>query len=85
MIPELGKRYKCIRTICMENHPSDIRFIEGKIYKSEEKGCLTDETGLKGHIWTKLEGTFVRASNKRKRSKMEGPEFLNIEKKIKIQ
>jgi hypothetical protein len=62
-----GRNYKCIRTVHMRGNPNDLRYIEGKIYKSEIEGCITDETGLKDHIWTKLEGTFVIVSNKRQR------------------
>lgn len=69
---KLGRYYRCIRTVYMCNHKDDIRYIEGKIYKSEIEGCITDETGLKDHIWTEgskiLEGTFTLVSNKRKRN-----------------
>ena len=55
----------------MQGHKDDIRYIEGKIYKSEIEGCITDETGLKEHIWTGggkiLEETFIQVSNKRRR------------------
>ena len=55
----------------MCNHKDDIRYIEGKIYKSEIEGCITDETGLKDHIWTRgskiLEETFIQVYNKRRR------------------
>lgn len=65
-----GRKYKCIRTVYMQGHKNDIRYIEGKIYKSEIEGCITDETGLKGHIWTGcnkiFEETFTLVSNKRK-------------------
>ena len=64
-----GRKYKCIRTVYMDNNPKlgDLRYIEGKIYKSEIEGCITDETGEKYHIWTGYHGedTFVLASNKR--------------------
>ena len=65
-----GRKYKCIRTVYMSNHKDDIRYIEGKIYKSEIEGCITDETGLKDHIWTGgriFEETFTLVSNKRRR------------------
>ena len=66
-----GRKYKCIRTVYMSNKKDDIRYIEGKIYKSEIEGCITDETGLKEHIWTIgskiLEETFTQVSNKRRR------------------
>jgi len=68
---KLGRCYRCIRTVYMCNHKDDIRYIEGKIYKSEIEGCITDETGLKDHIWTGgskiLEETFTLVFNKRRR------------------
>jgi hypothetical protein len=46
----------------------DLRYIEGKIYKSEIEGCITDETGLKEHLWrVETEKTFVLVYNKRRR------------------
>jgi hypothetical protein len=53
----------------MKGDPNDIRYIEGKIYKSESVGCITDETGEKYHIWTGDRGDdiFVLVSNKRRR------------------
>ena len=55
----------------MNNHKDDIRYIEGKIYKSEIEWCITDEMGLKNHFWTGggkiLEETFTQISNKRRR------------------
>ena len=73
-----GRKYKCIRTVYMSNYKDDIRYIEGKIYKSEIEGCITDETGLKDHIWTGggkiLEETFTQVSNKRRRHGNSGIE-----------
>ena len=65
-----GRKYKCIRTVYMSNHKDDIRYIEGKIYKSEQDGAITDETGEKDHFWLsklKYHLHFVRVSNKRRR------------------
>ena len=60
--------YKCIRTVYMNKDPNDIRYIEGKIYKSEEEGCITDETGEKNHLWFDgIKTTFVLVHNKRRR------------------
>ena len=69
---KLGRCYRCIRTVYMKGgNPNDLRYIEGKIYKSEREGCITDETGEKYHIWTRsgkiLEETFTLVSNKRRR------------------
>ena len=52
MVVRKGRRYRCIRTVYMQGHKDDIRYIEGKIYKSEIEGCITDETGLKEHFLT---------------------------------
>ena len=67
-----GRKYRCIRTVYMNGDLKlgDLRYIEGKIYKSEIEGCITDETGLKEHIWSGskvFEETFALISNKRKR------------------
>ena len=65
-----GRKYKCIRTVYMSNHKDDIRYIEGKIYKSEQDGAITDETGEKDHFWLsklKFHLHFVRVYNKRRR------------------
>jgi hypothetical protein len=53
----------------MGGNPNDLRYVEGKIYKSEREGCITDETGEKYHIWTGEPGenTFVLVHNKRRR------------------
>ena len=66
---KLGRCYRCIRTVYMKGgNLNDLRYIEGKIYKSEREGCITDETGEKYHIWTGCgDDTFVLVSNKRRR------------------
>lgn len=50
---EKGKEYKCIRTVLYES--VDIRngtpcFIKGKIYESDQDGCLIDEIGYSHRI-----------------------------------
>ena len=72
MVVRKGRQYKCIKTVYLNGNPKlgDLRYIEGKIYKSEIEGCITDETGLKEHIWTdsiSFEETFTQVSNKRRR------------------
>jgi hypothetical protein len=71
-----GRKYRCIRTVYMngDRKLDDLRYIEGKIYKSEIEGCITDETGEKSHIWTGwteadkiFDKTFVLVHNKRRR------------------
>ena len=61
-----GRRYRCIREVRMNGHSDDIRYIKGKIYKSEIDGCITDETGVKQHIWHDIKNTFQLIGNKRK-------------------
>ena len=65
-----GRRYRCIRTVYMGKNPDDIRYIEGKVYKSEYEGAITDETGEKKHYWfnpIKFHQTFIRVYNKRRK------------------
>ena len=67
-----GRKYKCIRTVYMNGDLKlgDLRYIEGKIYKSEQDGAITDETGEKDHFWLsklKYHLHFVRVFNKRRR------------------
>lgn len=66
-IVPVGRRYKCIKTVYMNGNQNDVRFIEGKVYRSEVEGCITDETGLKEHYWFNPSEAFVLLSNKRKR------------------
>ncbi len=88
MEPEIGKRYKCVGGI--NEYKTYIHFfIPGKIYKYVSEtadGCfLIDELGNDHYIPLFIFETHFKpiTSNKRKRLKMEGPEFLNIEKKNK--
>lgn len=70
MVVRKGRRYRCIRVVYMQGHKDDIRYIEGKIYKSEQDGAITDETGEKDHFWLdkfRFHLTFVRVYNKRRR------------------
>ena len=61
----LGKRFRCIQSV-----PD--YYIEGKIYKSEVEGCITNEEGNTCHEW--IEGpddkywktTFEIIGNKRR-------------------
>ena len=58
MVVRKGRRYRCIRVVYMQGHKDDIRYIEGKIYKSEQDGAITDETGKKDHF-KKVINTFM--------------------------
>lgn len=45
-----GDTYKCIKTVNMSSD-GRIEYVAGKIYTSEQDGCLTDESGNKEHYW----------------------------------
>ena len=47
-----GDTYKCIKDVNMSSD-GRIEYVAGKIYTSEQDGCLTDESGIKGHYWLK--------------------------------
>ena len=47
-----GNTYKCIKDVNMSSD-GRIEYVAGKIYTSEQDGCLTDESGIKGHYWLK--------------------------------
>jgi hypothetical protein len=54
----------------MNNHPEDIRYVRGKVYKSEQDGAITDETGEKEHYWMDkflFNLYFIQVYNKRRR------------------
>lgn len=68
---KVGRRYRCIREVRMNDNPEEIKYVVGKIYKSEVEGCITDEKGVKLHYWNTKDGlfekTFTLVSNKRNR------------------
>jgi len=45
-----GDTYKCIKTVKMGSDER-IEYVAGKIYTSEQDGCLTDESGIIEHYW----------------------------------
>ena len=45
-----GDTYKCIKTVNMSSDRR-IEYVAGKIYTSEQDGCLTDESGIIEHYW----------------------------------
>ena len=45
-----GNTYKCIKDVNMSSD-GRIEYVAGKIYTSEQDGCLTDESGIKEHYW----------------------------------
>ena len=44
----IGQKFLCTRTVILG---TDVYYIEGKIYKSEVTGCITNEGGNKEHEW----------------------------------
>lgn len=46
-----GEKYKCIETLVMDDPDGTIAYIEGKTYLCEQDGCITDEQGIKKHVW----------------------------------
>ena len=60
-----GDKFRCIKTVVMDNNPNDIDYYQGLIYTSENDGCITDESGCKYHyldysLWKEY---FERLSN----------------------
>lgn len=49
--PIKGKEYLCIKTVVMDSGYT--AYIKGKVYISEQKGCITNEKNNANHIWTK--------------------------------
>ena len=45
-----GDTYKCIKDVKMSSD-GRIEYVAGKIYTSEQDGCLTDESGIIEHYW----------------------------------
>ena len=45
-----GKTYLCRKDVVMDS--GEVAYREGVLYHSEEDGCLTDEQGSVGHLWT---------------------------------
>ena len=46
-----GDKFRCIKTVVMDNNPNDIDYYQGLIYTSENDNCITDESGCKYHYW----------------------------------
>lgn len=45
-----GDLFQCIKTVYMKDDGA-IAYIEGKIYHSQQDGCITDEFGEINHHW----------------------------------
>ena len=49
---EVGDYFLCIRDVHMINTSEQERvYTAGKIYKSEARECITNDTGYKNHYW----------------------------------
>lgn len=59
-----GDKFICIKTVIMDechlNGEDDIAYIQGKIYKSDIGGAITDEDGDKRHTWIDYQDEFTK-------------------------
>lgn len=46
-----GDKFRCIKTVVMDNDSNNIAYYQGLIYTSENDNCITDESGCKYHYW----------------------------------
>ena len=46
-----GDKFKCIKSVCINNNPNEVAYDKGKIYISEEDGCITDNDKNINHKW----------------------------------
>ena len=46
-----GDKFRCIKTVVMDNDSNNIAYYQGLIYTSENDGCITDESNCKYHYW----------------------------------
>lgn len=46
-----GDAFVCINTVIMDENPNDIAYDKGRIYHSEEDGCITDNNHIVKHEW----------------------------------
>lgn len=46
-----GDAFVCINTVIMDENPNDIAYDKGRIYYSEEDGCITDNNHIVKHEW----------------------------------
>ena len=49
--PIKGKEYLCIKTVVIDSKIT--AYIKGKVYISEQNGCITNEKNNANHVWTK--------------------------------
>ena len=46
-----GDKFKCIKSVCINNNPNEVAYDKDKIYISEEDGCITDNDKNINHKW----------------------------------
>ena len=46
-----GDKFKCIKSVCINDNPNEVAYDKGKIYISEEDGCITDNDKNINHKW----------------------------------
>ena len=46
-----GDIFKCIKSVCINDNPNEVAYDKGKIYISEEDGCITDNDKNINHKW----------------------------------
>lgn len=70
-----GDRFRCIKTVIMDNDPNDISYYKGKFYESDLDGCITDEDEFIGHGWSEYDALeyFIRVDRAEKESRVEHP------------
>lgn len=70
-----GDRFKCIKTVIMDNDPNDISYYKGKFYKSDYDGCITDESECICHGWLEYDALeyFIRVDGAEKESRVNHP------------
>lgn len=46
-----GDAFVCINTVIMDGNPRDVAYDKGRIYYSEEDGCIMDNHHIVEHEW----------------------------------
>ena len=46
-----GDKFKCIKSVCINDNPNEVAYDKNKIYISEKDGCITDNDGDINHKW----------------------------------
>ena len=45
----VGGHYRCMEDVVMED--GEVAYVKGKVYRSDQSGCITDESGCINHMW----------------------------------